>query len=194
MTAPVKVNFKVYQGSTFSEVLRWESYLKTYKPITAISKTAPVIITSEAHGIPVGWRVTIGGVSGMKEINSEDYVIVTSSTIDTVDINSINATTYSTYTSGGTLQFNEPKSLTGYTARMQLREKVSSSDVLLECTTENGMIVLDDTSKTITITISATTTEALTFKTAVYSMELVNGSIVIPFIYGNITLDTEITR
>lgn len=194
MTAPVKVNFKLYQGSTFNEVLRWESYLKVYKPITDISKTAPAVITSAAHGIPVGWRTRISGVLGMKEINSEDYVVITATTIDTVEINSINATNYSTYTSGGVLEINEPKSLVGYTARMQVRAKVSSDTILLECTTENGRITINDTNKTITITIPADVTEVLTFKTAVYSLELVNGSIVTPFIYGNITLDTEITR
>ena len=194
MVAPVKVNLKIYQSSTFSEVFRWESYLKEYKTITNISKTAPVVITSAGHGIPVGWRARILNVAGMKEINSDDYVVVTDTSTDTVTINSINATGYTAYTSGGVLEINTPNSLTGYTARMQIRSKVSSTDTLLECTTENSMIVLDNALKTITLTIPAATTELLTFKTAVYSMELVNGSVVTPFIYGNITLDTEITR
>jgi hypothetical protein len=42
MTAPTKANLKIYQGSTFREVFRWESYTKVYVPITGISKTAPV--------------------------------------------------------------------------------------------------------------------------------------------------------
>jgi hypothetical protein len=194
MTAPVKVNFKLYQGSTFSEVLRWESYTKVYKPITNITKAAPAVVTAIAHGMPVGWRARITGVTGMKEINSEEYVIATESTLDTLTFNSINASGYSTYTSGGILEYNEPKSLAGYTARLQVRAKVTSDVILLECTTENSMIVLNDTNKTITITVPALTTEDLSFKSAVYSMELVSGAVVVPFIYGNITLDTEITR
>ena len=35
MTSPVKLNFKVYQGSTFKEVLRWESSTK----VTALTNT-----------------------------------------------------------------------------------------------------------------------------------------------------------
>lgn len=194
MIAPVKVNFKLYQGSTFSEVLRWESYNIVYKPITGISKTAPVVVTAIGHGMPIGWRAKIYGVSGMKEINSDEYVIATNATTDTISFNSINASNFTTYTSGGTLEYNEPKSLSGYTARMQIRQKVTSDTVILECTTENGMIVLNDTNKTITITIPAVTTAGLSFKSAVYSVELVNGTTVVPFIYGNITLDTEITR
>ena len=46
MTTPAKINFKVYQGSTFSEVLRWESSSKGYKTITGISNTAPVPLAS----------------------------------------------------------------------------------------------------------------------------------------------------
>ena len=53
MATPAKINFKVYQGSTFLEVLRWESALKAYRNITNITKSAPVVITSAAHAIPV---------------------------------------------------------------------------------------------------------------------------------------------
>lgn len=194
MTVPTKVNLKIYQGSTFTETFRWESYTKVYKVITAITKTAPVVITAVAHGMPIGWRANITGVLGMKEINSEEYNIATAVTSDTVTFNDINASSYTTYTSGGILEYNEPKSLVGYTARMQIRAKVNSTTSLLECTTENSMILLNDTNKTITLSIPAATTELLSFKSAVYSMELVSGSTVTPFVYGNITLDTEITR
>ena len=35
---PAKINYKIYQGSTFQETLRWESETKTYVPISAITK------------------------------------------------------------------------------------------------------------------------------------------------------------
>ena len=44
MAAPIKLNFKVYQGSTFSETLRWESATRVYVPITNISKRYDVSI------------------------------------------------------------------------------------------------------------------------------------------------------
>lgn len=194
MAAPTKLGLKIYQGSTFTQVLRWESYTKIYKPITAITQSAPVVITAVGHGLTVGWRVKLSNILGMKELNSSEYYTATSITTDTVTLNDINAVGYTAYVSGGILEYNEPEDLSGCTARMQIRSKVGSDIVLLELTTENGMININDANKTITINISAADTELLTFKSGVYSMEIVNGSVVTPFIYGNITLDTEITR
>lgn len=194
MAAPTKLGLKIYQGSTFTQVLRWESYTKIYKPITAITQAAPVVITAVAHGLTVGWRVKLSNILGMKELNSSEYYTATAITTDTVTLNDINSVGYTAYVSGGILEYNEPESLAGCTARMQIRAKVGSTAILLELTTENGMIIINDTNKTITISIPAATTETLTFKSAVYSMEIVKGLVVTPFIYGNITLDTEITR
>lgn len=194
MAAPTKLGLKIYQGSTFTQVLRWESYTKIYKPITAITQAAPVVITAVAHGLTVGWRVKLSNILGMKELNSSEYYTATSMTTDTVTLNDVNSVGYTTYVSGGVLEYNEPESLAGCTARMHIRAKVGSTAILLELTTENGMIIINDTNKTITISIPAATTETLTFKSAVYSMEIVKGLVVTPFIYGTITLDTEITR
>ena len=66
MTQPVKINFKIYQGSTFSQVLRWESSEKGYATITAISKAAPMVITAPSHGVPTGWRFSVSSPSSMK--------------------------------------------------------------------------------------------------------------------------------
>jgi hypothetical protein len=192
--APSKLNLKIFQGSTFAEVLRWESSTKTYIPITGITKTAPVVITAPAHGIPVNWRTKVTNVSGMKEINSSDYYVVTATTTNSITLNEVNALAYTSYTSGGVLEYNQPVDLNGYTARMQIREKITSTAFIKELTTNNGGITIDNSAKTITINISATDTALLTFKTAVYSLELVTGSTVIPFIYGSVSLDTEITR
>lgn len=193
--APSRLNFKIYQGSTFREVLRWESDTKVYVPITNISKTAPMVVTATAHGTPEGWRVKIYGVGGMKEINdTTNYIIATGTTTDTLTFNSVNALAYTTYTTGGALEYNQPVPLAGLTARMQIRSKLASTDIIDELTTDNGRIILDTTASTITLTIPADVTAAYTFKTAVYSLELINGAEVIPFIYGNITLDLEVTR
>lgn len=191
---PAKVNFKIYQGSTFAEVFRWESALVTYLPITAITKTAPVVVTCTGTLPPVGWRAKITGVVGMKEINSDEYRLVTSTSGNTVTFNSINASGYNTYTSGGILEYNTPLDLAGYTGRLQIRPQTSSSTVILELTTQNGGIIIDNTLKTIGVNITATQTQALNFTSAVYSMELVKGTEVITFINGSVSLVTEVTR
>lgn len=197
MSAPIKLNFKIYQGSTFREIFRWESSTKVYVPITNISNTAPVVITTgEDHEIPAGWRARVTGVAGMKEINctEDQYYLVTEADTTTVTINELNATKFNTYTSGGTLEYNMPVPLQGYSARMQLRAKVSSEDVIDTLTTENGKLEIDTTLSTITIEIPASVTEDYNFNIAFYSLELVSGQEVVPFINGTITLVKEVTR
>ena len=195
---PAKLNFKVYQGSTFLQQLRWESETKTYIPITSITKTAPVQITvNSAQNLPpVGWRVRVTNVSGMKEINmpEDTYYLLTNKNAATIELNSVNSTGYSTYTSGGILEFNTPVSLAGYTARMQIRKKLKDTEAVLTLTTENGGIVFDNNLKTITITMTAEQTAALTFNSAVYDLEFINGSTVTRFAEGSLTLQQEVTR
>lgn len=193
---PSKLNFKIYQGSTFREVLRWESGKRIYKQISNVAKTAPVeISTVLAHEIPDGWRVKITNVVGMKEINSTElYHTVSAVLPGSFQLNNINAIGYSNYTEGGTVEYYEPVDLTGVTARMQIREKLDSDTVILELTTENSGIIIDQVNKTITIHITAVQTAALTFSTAVYSLELVKSGDVIPFITGSISLIREVTR
>lgn len=194
MTAPIKLNLKVYQGSTFTEVLRWESGTKIYVPITGISKAAPMIVTAPGHSIPVGWRANISNVAGMKEANALTDIIVTDTTSDTVTFNDINSLAYNAYTSGGILEYNEPVDLTGYTARMQIREKITSDTVIQELTTENGYIELDTILNRITIQLPASITQNFSFTNAVYSLELVKEQVVTPLLYGNVSLVAEVTR
>jgi hypothetical protein len=194
MSVPTKINMKIIQGSTFIEVLRYESDVKVYTPITAIFNTAPMSITATAHGMVVGWRAKISNVLGMTEANNLDWIIATTVGTNSVTFNSVNAAGFKTYTSGGILEYNAPVSLSGMTARMQIREKLASTTIIEELTTENGKITIDDTGKTIVLQIPATTTATYTFKSATYSLELVSGTTIIPFIYGNITLDKEVTR
>jgi len=191
---PVKLNFKVYQGSTFNEVLRWESSKKIYKAITAITSNAPCVVTAVGHGAPDGWRVKVTNVGGMKEINSvDDYKIATKLSADSIEFNDINSIGFSAYTSGGVIEYNQPVDLTGYTARMQIREKIDSDTVIKELTTENGGIVIDVINSKIILNISAADTELFTFNSAVYSIELVSTTVV-PFATGTLTLVREVTR
>lgn len=190
-----KVNLKVVQGGTFSKVLRWESPEKVYKHIAGILKTAPVeISTVEAHGVPEGWRVKISNVLGMKELNTETYYPVSKVLPGSFQINDINALGFNTYTSGGVVEYNKPVSLENITGRMQIRSKVTSEEVILELNVSNGGIIIDNNLKTIIILITAEQTASLDFVTAVYSLELMDGNVVIPFINGSISLTKEVTR
>lgn len=196
---PAKINYRIYQGSTFQETLRWESETKQYAPISAITQSAPcVITTNSAHGVPLNWRVRVTGVNGMKEINtlSDDaYYLVTGKTSTTLTLNQVNSASYSAYTSGGILEHNTPIPIAGYTAQMQIRETVESPTVIHEMTTANNGIVIDPVNYTITLNISSAVTGTFNFDAAVYSCELTDaqGS-VIPFLSGSIILVKEVTR
>jgi hypothetical protein len=196
MSAPAKLNFKIYQGATFNEVLRWESSVRVYVPITDITKSAPLVVTAPAHGIPVEWRVKFTNIAGMADLNSDStYHQVSSVTTDTITINSVNSLGFKSYTTGGVVEYNKPVDTADYTARMQIRAKVDSSDIILELTTENSGIFIDNIKKTIALNIPAITTAGFTFSTAVYSLEMVSsGGQVTPFIGGNLTLVKEVTR
>jgi hypothetical protein len=196
MSAPGRLHFKIYQGSTFNEIIRWETLLKTYVTITGITKAAPVVITATAHGIPVEWRVKLGNIVGMTELNSsETYHQVTSTTTDTITLNAVNTLAYKSYVSGGVLEYNTPVNLSGYTARMQIHNKVDSTSSIIELTTENSGIILDNINKTILLKMSASDTSAFNFINAVYSLELVSSAgQVTTLISGNVTLVKEVTR
>jgi hypothetical protein len=194
---PAKINYKIYQGSTFQETFRWESETKVYASISAIAKSAPCVITTTSpHTLPVGWRFKVAG-GGMKELypTSDTYHIATGTTSTSVTVNQVNSLAYTAYTSGGVIEYNQPVDLANYSARMQIRETVDSPTVIYEASSALGQIVLNNTYKTITITILGNQTQTFNFSTAVYSVELFDSANnVLSFLVGNLTLVPEVTR
>lgn len=88
-----------------------------------------------------------------------------------------------------------PVDLTGATARMQVRAKVTSPDVLHSFTTENGGIVLGGASGDITIKATATQTATWNFTRGVYDLEVVAADgTVTRLLKGNFVVDPEVTR
>lgn len=86
--------------------------------------------------------------------------------------------------------------LTGYTARLNVRETYASGTAILTLTTENGGITLGGSAGTITLSASATTTAALTAPfSGVYDLELVSGGgVVTRLLEGAATVSPEVTR
>jgi len=85
--------------------------------------------------------------------------------------------------------------LTDYTARMQARASVTSATVVLDLTTANSKIVLGGTAGTITLTLSAADTAAITQSSLAYDLELVSaGGVVTRLVEGQIVLTPEVTR
>jgi hypothetical protein len=88
-----------------------------------------------------------------------------------------------------------PVDLAGCTARAQFRKAVGSSEVLATLTTENGGVILGGAAGTIQLHMSAVDTAALTWRQAVYDLEITlsNGD-VRRFMQGDAVVDPEVTR
>lgn len=195
----------VQQGKTFSLVVRWESDPVVYKAITAISQTAPVRLTVAGHGMPDGWNGAVTNVKGMTEINAEankvrdsDYNPVTVIDADTIEINAINAAGFKAYVSGGYIQYNTPVDLTGFVARMSVKDKVGGTVLASTEAAHSPLdvitITVDVTPKTITLTIEATDTAALTWKSGVYDLEMVSPTgVVTAILSGKVSVSREVT-
>ncbi len=88
-----------------------------------------------------------------------------------------------------------PVDLTGYTARMQLREQSSSPNPAdLTLTSPSGGIVITPLTGTLVITISTAQTSALTARFYVYDLELTLSGEVSRLIQGQITVSAQVTQ
>lgn len=167
------VNLEIDRGESFLYAVRWETSPILYMPITGITQAAPAVVTAVAHGVPDGWRVAIVSAKGMRQINAvntppkhKDYKVATVLSADSIALNDVNSADFSAYTSGGYVQYNTPKDMTGFAASLVVKD-YEGGNVLLTLTP-----VIDNTAKTITISMSAAATAALAFDDAIYELLL----------------------
>ena len=87
------------------------------------------------------------------------------------------------------------RDLTGYTARMQVRATSDAATSLLELTTANGRITITEASGRLDLSVTAAVTAALTFREAVYDLEIISPTGVVErLIQGRARLSREVTR
>ena len=85
------------------------------------------------------------------------------------------------------------RNLSSYTARMQVRRRVSDTTTLIELTTENGRITLNENGE-ISLSLSASLTSSIT-DDGVYDLEIIaSDGTVERVIEGSFTLSREVTR
>jgi hypothetical protein len=87
-----------------------------------------------------------------------------------------------------------PVNLTGFTARLHMRETLEAADPFLTLTTENGGITLGGLAGTIQLLASATQTTAISATSGVYDLELVSGANVTRLLEGLVIISPEVTR
>lgn len=86
-----------------------------------------------------------------------------------------------------------PVDLTGYTARMQVRENYESVSTIFNLTTENGGISIDGPNGVITVTIAASSTTNAEPGKFRYDLEIIDGGIVNRLLEGRFTIKPEVT-
>ena len=90
-----------------------------------------------------------------------------------------------------------PVDLSGFTAKMQIRSKPESKAVILELSTAvgNGRIILNESTGSIRLFISASDTATLSVcDKDVYDLELYNGAVTTRILQGNVIISPEVTR
>jgi hypothetical protein len=193
----MNVDLEIKQGSTFQRIVRFEKEPFMFAPITAILARTPARFTATAHGIPDGWRVAIVGMAGAKAAAvdfppaDDEFYPATKIDTNTVEINELVSADIGK-TASGSLCFYTPVSLTGATARMQIKNKVGGTELLL-LDTANTRLVLDTAAYTISMQIDADDTAAITWTSGVYDLELEVGGVVYPVLDGTVKVIKEVT-
>lgn len=177
-------DLEIRKGKTYAHVLRWGVEPIVYKPITGISKSAPMVVDAVGHDLLDGWPTAIVSVVGMDDVfasdapKAKDYIQPTVVDADTVEFNKVNSANLKPYKSGGYLQYYTPADLTGAMPRMVVWDKpdgtiIASSDPLhvADGAAELDLDV-DLALKTIIFTFTDEVTAAITQKKAVFEAEV----------------------
>lgn len=186
-------DFSVAAGETFLPTIRWATEEVMGKAISAISQTAPAVVTAVGHSVPAGWPVAVVSAKGMTQINSAryppragDWHAATVLTADTVKLNDINSADFSAYLSGGFLVYNVPMSLVGVAARMIIRDSPTGGTVLSTLTDLVG-ITMSTTNFTI---IPKLETAGLLWTTGYFDLELTDSTgTIVQLVSGVITIE-----
>lgn len=189
-----KLNLKIKQGSTLSKSLRWETAPLIYKPIASASQSAPLALNIPSHGLLDDQYFGIQSIKGMTELNTKGYpyraTVVDS---DNVVVNDLNSLDYKTHTaSTGVIVYRTVRDLTGYTARMSVRDKVGGT-LLYDMTIGSGLSI-DTSSRRLTIVFPADDTATFTWSFGVYDLELESPSgEVTTILQGSVSVQKEVT-
>lgn len=188
---PANLDLHIVQGATLRDTLRLMQPRLEYRPISTIGGS-PLRLTVD-HGLPGNWLAWVEGVTGMQGVSRsqrERPHRVTVVDPGTLEINALSA--FGLNPSGGQLIYKPPVDLTGATARMQIRARIGG-ELLLELTTDNGGLAITGHG-TLTRTLSAAQTAALTWTEGVYDLEIeyADGTVQ-RYLQGAVTVSREVT-
>jgi hypothetical protein len=163
---------RIAQGTTFVRPFRWGTEPFVYKAISAKVTGTPLTFTVTGHGLPPNWSVAFANVGytelaidgdGTKPPDADDFYEATTVDADTVAFNGIDAGRLTgAYTAGGSLVYMTPVSLAG-SASFTVYDAAGTLVLTVAA-------VLNDTTKTITVTLTAVQTAALAVGSYTYAL------------------------
>ncbi len=206
----MKPELEIVKGTTFSMAVFWEDRdnLLCF-PISAISLATGVpVLTVSNFELPTGWRGFVSLAEGMRQINaknnppmSDDWHVLKVLSSSSIELNGVvpmdGGRKWPAYTGGGFLYVYAPMNLTGYTARMDVVDKLGADGVVLisseaDVTPKDVInLAVEPLNNRVIITIDAADTAALTFKRGVADLELVSSTGVVSKLKLTDTPDTE---
>lgn len=200
--------YTIQQGATFRAKLTYMQPVLAVKAISGITTSIRPTLTATAHGIPAGidWPVWIRGVKGPVKLNhaTEQLGDHNAAYLATrVDANALtllaDTSDYPAYASGGELAYQPPVDLTGCTALMHVRERLTDTATVLTLSSATAApasrLAITSASGLIEVEISDEDTAAITWKTAVWDLEITHpdGSKT-RLASGQFVVDPEVTR
>lgn len=190
-------NLVIEQGTTLVEKFNWYGGGRVDHEIDSVAVGCPTRITISAHGLPAGadTPIYIDDVEGARNLNTKGKEVI-ATYVGANDFDVLTNTRGDTYKANtGCIYYFAPKSLTGWTARMDIRDAIDDTTTLVSLTSAGGDIVINTATAEIQITISATVTAGLDFTEGVYDLELEDGSgNVTRLIEGKVAFVKEVTR
>lgn len=192
-----KLNITIEQGATYNLGFNWYGAGKLCKLIEGLTPGCPTLISIASHGLPSTsvTPVYVSHVQGAKRANT-DGKPVKATYVDSgsfyIDADTVGQT-YKANT--GLVTWFAPTDLTGYTARMHIRENIDDTTAIVELTSVGGDITLSPTDGRIEVKIDDTATAAYDFDEAVYDLEVEDAAgDTTRLLYGTVTLSKEVTR
>ena len=165
MKVPVR-KVTIAAGQTWVDSAVWCETPYVYKVITAVTRGWPTVITAASHGIPAGVQIPVwvANAEGPFINTTEEKPWIAERADDnTLTLLGVNTGGQDSYTaSSATLSYVPPKTLTGFTARMQFRRTITGA-VLVEAVSTGGdpEVVITAAIGKITTTLTPAQTRAL---------------------------------
>jgi hypothetical protein len=200
MIIPKQYDIEIKQGSQYQDAFHWYGGGILCASIEDVTVGCPTIIKVTGHGLPAisETPIYIRNVRGARALNTGSLECdMIKALYDDVDNFSVKVDTGNQrYKAGsGSIEWYQPKDLTGWTARMQIREKIDDTAPLVSLTSGAGDITISLPDARIVFIIATSVTEELDFVEGVYDLELVDpAGEAKTLLEGKVTLRKEVTR